>query len=158
MVTITVTLPGHTYQTPRRGSGLSRSQEGGPGVWPPFKAPEADSNTPSSPERCSADPARRSSKHGGGALFRDEKRRLLRIEQDVLFHKTEVEGGVTALPPHLVAPLALGSDNVTTSALVLALSDKGREVQVTLPEPAAAAAWACRKCKRPTQGHSGPTG
>ena len=143
----------------------SRSQKGDPDVRPPVKAPEGDSNTPSASERGSAAhkspspaPSRRSRKRGAGALFRDEKRRLWRIEPDVLFHKTEVEGGVTALPTHLAAPLALGSYNVTAPAFVLALSDKGGEVQLTLPEPAAAAARTCRKCKRPTRGQPGPTG
>ena len=37
-VTIKVTLPGLTYQTPRRGSGQSRSQGGRPGTRaPPLK-------------------------------------------------------------------------------------------------------------------------
>ena len=156
--------PGHGYKTPRRGSDPSRSQEGGPGVRPPFKAPEGDFNTPSAPEKGSAAqkssspaPARRSRKRRAGALFQDEKRRLLRIEPDLLIHETEVEGIVTALPPSLAAPLAIWSDKVTAPALILALSDEGGEVQETRPEPSAAAARTCRQCKRPTRGHPGPT-
>ena len=45
-VTSTVTLPGPAYQTPRRGSGQSRSQGGRPGTRaPPPKAPK----TPATP-------------------------------------------------------------------------------------------------------------
>ena len=64
---------------------------------------------------------RRSRKRGPGALLRDERRRLARIDPDVLIHDVEVEGAIRP-PSSLGAPLTFRSDN--TLAPALALSDK----------------------------------
>ena len=135
----------------------SSAPEQGANIRAPSSAPEGVANAQKPP---SPAPARRSKKRGPGAIFRNERRRLSRIEPDVLMHETEVEGGDTALPPPHLTHLELRSDKVTPPALQggLALSDEVGQVQVAAPGPAAPAVRNCRKCKMPTRGHSGPTG
>ena len=110
-VVLRVKTPRADYQTSWRGSGLSRSQRGGPSVLPPPPAPQGDSSTrpPSAaPERGSGNqkpppspaPGKRSRKRGPSALFRNERRRLGRIQ----LHVAEVEGTMSALPPLLALP------------------------------------------------------
>ena len=82
-VTLKVTDPGHGYQTPRRGSGPSRSQEVAPGTLAPSSPPAAP---PAAAAAATAPaPARRARRRGPGALLRDERRKLARIEPNLLF-------------------------------------------------------------------------
>ena len=65
---------------------------------------------------------KRSRRRGPAANLRDERRRLARIDTEVLTYEAEVEG-VSALP-HPLAPLVLG-----TAAPALALREEARQAQ-----------------------------
>ena len=79
-VTLKVTAPGHGYQTPRRESGPSKSQEAAPGTLAPSLPPAA----PAAAAATAPAPARRARRLGRGALLRDKRRRLARIEPNLL--------------------------------------------------------------------------
>ena len=84
-------------QAPRRRGRQSSRQERGPGSQAPPPAPPAPPATPA-PAATAPVTARRVRNRGPGALLRDERRRLGRIEPGILAHKIEGEGG-PALPP-----------------------------------------------------------
>ena len=65
-----MTFPGKGYQTPRRESGPSRSQEAAPGTLAPSSLPAAPT---AAAVATAPSPTRR---RGPGALFRDKRRRL----------------------------------------------------------------------------------
>ena len=76
-VTLKVHVPGHGNQAPRRGGCQPRRQEAEPGTQNPSPAPPA----PTIPAPA---PARGARRRGPGALLRDERRRLARIEPNLL--------------------------------------------------------------------------
>ena len=80
-VTITVTIVGQADQAPRKGGRQSNNRERGPGTRVP--SPGAPS-APSAPYTPSPAPAKRAKRRGPGALLRDERRRLARIEPGLL--------------------------------------------------------------------------
>ena len=79
-VTLRVTAPGKGYQTPRRGSGPSRSQEAAPGTLATSSPPAAPTVTAATAPALT----RRVRRHGPGALLRDKRRGLSRIEPTLL--------------------------------------------------------------------------
>ena len=122
-VTLRVTAPGHGYKTPRRGGDPSRSQEAAPGTLAP-----SSSSLPAAPTTAAAAtapaPARRARRRGPGALLRDERRRLARIEPNLL-------------QPDPALPAARRQDAAMREAapsLLLAPSEKERTP--ALPPPA----------------------
>ena len=131
-VTLRVTAPGHGYQTPRRGSGPSRSKEAAPGTLAPSSLPAA----PTAAAATAPAPARRARRRGPGALLRDERRRLARIEPNLflsdpapLAARRQDAATREAAPSPLLAP----SERVGAPALPLA--PRKRQDAPSLPRP-----------------------
>ena len=99
-VTIKVTIARQAGQAPMVGGRQSSRQERGPGSQAPPPAPPAPPAPPTPPA-----PARRARNRGPGALLRDKRRRLGRIQPGIFEHvlAKEVEGG-PALPHHALPP------------------------------------------------------
>ena len=88
-VTITVTIVGQADQAPRKGGRQSNNRERGPGTRVPSPGAPSAPSAPSTPSPAPAPgpapaPARRARRQGPGALLRDERRRLARIEPGLL--------------------------------------------------------------------------
>ena len=90
-VSLKMVLAGQTDQAPRRGGRMSSTQERGPGTRAPHPAPPAHPAAPA-PAATAPVTAKRSKNRGPGALLRDERRRLGRIEPGLFAHETGVEG------------------------------------------------------------------
>ena len=95
-VSLKMVLAGQADQAPRRGGRQFSTEKRGPGTRAPHPAPPAPPAHPA-PAATAPVTAKRSKNHGPGALLRDERRRLGRIEPGLLAHKTGVEGEL-ALP------------------------------------------------------------
>ena len=95
-VSLKMVLAGQTDQAPRRGGRMSSTQERGPGTRAPHPAPPAHPAAPA-PAATAPVTAKRSKNRGPGALLRDERRRLGRIEPGIFAHETGGEGD-PALP------------------------------------------------------------
>ena len=89
-VSLKMVLAGQTDQAPRRGGRMSSTQERGPGTRAPHPAPPAPLAAPA-PAATAPVAAKRSKNRGPGALLRDERRRLGRIEPGLFAHKTGPE-------------------------------------------------------------------
>ena len=90
-VTLRVTTPGTGFQALCRGGAHSRSQERkGSDARNPPPPPAAAAPAPA-PGPAPA-PTKRAKRRGPGALLRDERRRLARIEPGLLEPEVEVEG------------------------------------------------------------------
>ena len=111
-VTLRVTTPGTGFQSPCRGGAQPRGQErqsSGTRNPPPPPAAAAPAPAPA-PAATAPVTAKRSKNRGPGALLRDERRRLGRIEPGIFAHETGGEGdpalplggriGDPALPSH----------------------------------------------------------
>ena len=98
-VTLRVTTPGTGFQSPCRGGAQPRGQErqsSGTRNPPPPPAAAAPAPAPA-PAATAPVTAKRSKNRGPGALLRDERRRLGRIEPGIFAHETGGEGD-PALP------------------------------------------------------------
>ena len=106
-VSLKMVTAGQADQAPRRRGRQSSRQERGPGSQAPPPAPPAPPAPPSTPAPAATAPvtARRVRNRGPGALLRDERRRLGRIQPGILAHvlANEVEGD-PALPHHALPP------------------------------------------------------
>ena len=127
-----MTVPVKGYQTPSRGSGPSRSQEAGPGTLAPSSLPAA----PTAAAATAPAPTRRARHHGPGALLREERQRLARIEPNLLFSdpaplaaRRQDAAMRKAAPSPLLAP----SERVGAPALPLA--PRKRQDAPSLPRP-----------------------
>ena len=123
-VTLRVTTPGAGFQSPCRGGAHSRSQErkgSGARNPPPPPAAAAPAPAPASapapakrarrrgpaPAPAPA-PARRARRRGPSALFRDERRRMARIEPGLIAPEAWEVDGKPALPLHALIYECLG--------------------------------------------------
>ena len=101
-VTLKVHIPGLGNQAPRRGGCQPRRQEAEPGIQAPSPAPPAPPAHPAPPAPPATitpapAPAKRARRRGPGALLRDEKRRLARIEPSILLSDSKPKAAA-ALP------------------------------------------------------------
>ena len=98
-VTLRVTTPGTGFQSPCRGGAQPRGQERqSSGTRNPPPPPAAAAPAPAqAPAATTPVTAKRSKNRGPGALLRDERRRLGRIEPGIFAHETGGEGD-PALP------------------------------------------------------------
>ena len=109
-VTLKVTTPGTEFQSPCSGGAQSRSQERKSSgarnpPTPPTVAAPAPAPAPGPTPAPAPGPApRRVRKRGPGALLRDERRRLARIEPGLLGPEIEAEDGPALPRPAPIAP------------------------------------------------------
>ena len=102
-----MSIAGHADQAPRRRGRQSSRQERGPGSQAPPPAPPAPPAPPPAPAPTATAPVttRRVRNRGPGALLRDERRRLGKIQPGIFAHvlANEVESR-PALPHHALPP------------------------------------------------------
>ena len=142
-VTVKVQIAGQTDQAPRREGRQSSSQERGPGIRAPSSSAPSAPETPDTPS-----PVRWGRRRGPGALLRDERRRLARIEPDVLLLE---EGEVEGEP-------SLPSDLASTPLDCRREDSQSSDVTHVVATPAPAGARACRRCGLSTKNHPGRCG
>ena len=138
-VVLRVTTPGTGFQSPCRGGAQSRSQERkGSGARNPPTPPTAAAPAPAPGPAPAPAPApgpapRRARRRGPGALLRDERRRLARIEPGLLEPEVEVEGGPAL--PHAALIASLLDPSERTPALSPAPREEATAPYCPAPAP-----------------------